>query len=386
MASNNIRLELYKQNKLGLVSGVETELKSFLGDIFPLCDTVTFEIIRNQPGTLRVDVSVRAMFQVLGLQFWDYCTPIATAAYLSRGDTMIWGGFLSATPTANFGESIDAVVSLEFVSWLGYLAGLYPSGNSSYNDNFDYVFAGLISTARGTISSAGGYVPINMSATRNIPVVQGTIEKTKSLLAYATERTDNTEGTGEFIVRDNPDGTIQMKKYGGYLVGGAPGTPVSLFYPSSSPGDIVSIEVEPVSDLTTAVVAVGAEVNGAALSATRYSYPAARSMGYWASVLQRTDISNATTLGGAASALVANKYPMDAQVDVVVSLDGDNLVLDTADPKYLWIDALVSIVADFSAEYIGVDFTQTRRVDKVSGTIDKTGHMGCRFSLSRVEA
>lgn len=367
-----------------------------LGDLFPITQTgFTGKISRNGVGEITFQVSLRKLREFCVSQDFDIksmFTPIKSSIVAvqktgatTSGDSM--GGWLSKTPSFNFGSSADATVTFTFTGWLGLTAGAYLIPPLTYNDNFNDVAEEQITLVLERTFLEGAMWPLTIGTSDVLPVVSDTLDAPKTLKDFLLERADNTTGTGTFDVYVDPHGVISLhEKYGVDL-----SDTVTFSYPDmGGKYDVKEISFPEWDNYVSDMFLTGAGngyattsgAEGAAIFAEAQNAATIANTGYWQHASSESDITEQTTLDDKATAYVRDTDKPFAVP--TLKIDGDRFLLyDHDQGGDLWLGDTIAVDALAWVEpLLPLDLPIDLRINSLDIAVDKMFH--CDLSLGMV--
>jgi hypothetical protein len=356
----------------------------YIGDLYPISDDgFKYVKARNAVGNIEFQASLRELYRWCKQHNFDIgrlFTPIrSTIKVVSKDDTSVVGGWLSATPPFSFGANADSKISFNFISWLGLTAGAYIIPPYSYNKRFDLAVKDIFNIIIARTTAAGARWPITYGISDELAVVQSTFEAPKKMLDFLLERTDNTTGTGNFDVYDDPDGVISLHKPYGLDVSD---TTIFSYPDNGSKYDVKEISFPAWDNYISDMFLTGAGngyatvsgFQGAAIFSQAVNNDTRSNTGYFQYAASESDISLQSTLDDRATSYVRETDKPFSEPKI--RIDGDPYKIYARDlGGELWVGDLVSVdVVDWVDPLLPIDLPAVLKIDKIESNVDRLGH------------
>lgn len=348
---------------------------NLVGDLFPLCiDGLNWTKKLNGVGTLSAGVSLRKLGEFNAennISPEQLFLPMRTSCILYDGGN-VWGGWLSATPAFELTGEADTVARLEFVDWLGLLAGAYVNPPYSYSNNFNTVAMSQINTAINRSSSAGSRWQISAGVSQSLASVQGSVDAPKTVLDFILERADNETGTGNFDLISRPTGHIDIYQRYGYDM-----TETPFNYPVSDRTGLLGVSYPAWENFIGYAFLVGAGngfgTGGTAITATSLNQRTIDNIGYFEYATSHSDISRQATLNSRATSYTRNTHRPFASPTLTIETSEIAFRPHEYGGQLFVGDEIAVRLSDYVRKMLPMRTIDTYRIREIEATVDKWG-------------
>lgn len=364
-----------------------------VGDLYPISQGFTGTIERNSVGQITFQTSLRKAYEFCETNNFDttrFFTPIrSTIKIVSPDGKNVMGGWLSATPSFDYGSQADTTVQYTFVSYLGLCAGAYLIPPLSYNNRFDIVAKQQIDKIIERTRIAGRKWPIRTGISDSLPVVSDVLEAPKTLKDFLLERTDNQTGTGNFDVYADPTGQITLHtRYGRDL-----SESLKLVYPDDGTKyGIKNISFPQWDNYISDMFLTGAGngyttvsgAEGTAIFSTSRNQNTIDNIGYWQHASSESDISTQTVLASKATSYTANTdKPFGSPT---LKIDGDQYrIYDHLQDGEIWLgDTITVMMVGWASDMLPIVTPAQLRINSLTIEVDLIGHCELQLGLTDV--
>ena len=336
---------------------------------------ITIMVKRNAVGTATLKVKYRAILSIMkssGLSLAQFLNEWLSTVQISQDDGLVFAGVLDGFPEVS-SNSLDADISLSFVSWLGLLKGIPVIPTQVLTGNLDRILVAKVRDAISVSSSGAAPYPITIGDhIDSLPAVTWTVDNMMNLKDFLVQRCDNATGAGNFDINITADGRFQIWKQQGYDT-----SQKIIFKAGDASANIQSLDFprweEPYTDAIISGAGNGYGDDGSVITAHAVNASSRKRHFYYCTLAQDSSISTQDVLNRAATKQI--KYSSSPISTPTITINATALKLKVCEHDLggdLWVGDTVGL--DMSGIYSGIPLPPGKktRIDQLDITIDPT--------------
>lgn len=336
---------------------------------------ITIMVKRNAVGTAEFKLKYRSILSIMqanSLSLAQFLNEWLSTVQIVQDGSLVFAGVLDGFPEVS-SNSLDADISLSFVSWLGLLKGIPVIPTQVLNGNLDKI---LVSKVRDAISvSNDGAAPYPITIGDHIdslPAVTWTVDNMMNLKDFLIQRCDNATGAGNFDINITADGRFQIWKQQGYDT-----SQKIIFKAGDASANIQSLDFprweEPYTDAIISGAGNGYGDDGSVITSHAVNAESRKRHFYYCTLAQDSSISTQDVLDRAATKQI--KYSSSPISKPTITVNATALRLKVCEHDLggdIWIGDTVGL--DMRGIYEGIPLPPGKktRIDQLDISIDPT--------------
>lgn len=349
---------------------------------------ITIMVKRNAVGTAGFKLKYRSILSIMqanGLSLAQFLNEWLSTVQIVQDGSLVFAGVLDGFPEVS-SNSLDADISLSFVSWLGLLKGIPVIPTQVLTGNLDKI---LVSKVRDAISvSNDGAAPYPITIGDHIdslPAVTWTVDNMMSLKDFLVQRCDNATGAGNFDIDITADGKFEIWKKLGYDISSR-----IIFKAGDASANIQSIDFpqwdEPYTDAIISGAGNGYGDNGTVIVSHAFNTASRKRHFYNCLLAQDSSISTQDVLDRAATKQI--KYSSSPVSTPTITVNTTYLRLKVCNHVLggdIWIGDTVKL--DMRGIYAGIPLPVDKkmRIDQLNITIEPTYSTTVKMTMCDVK-
>lgn len=359
-----------------------------VGDFWALGDGWKITKNRNKASTATTSVSLRAIAAWCKQYNFDvrrFFTPlISTVQIIDRDGYPIFEGALTSTPAFSL-EDIDAKVDLEFGDAIWMLSNDVVVPIASYNQSLDSMIKQEITNAIARSNKPSNITPwfITIGAHWDaLAVVQNTVDSVKNLQDFVLERTNNTQGAGQFDIYADANSGIECWKN----LGNDTSNSVTIEYPDRGQrGGAQKLDFAAWSNYWSDIFMSGAGngygAGGGTITSAKCNTAANANTGYSRRSAQNSSVSAQATLDAQASGYLA--WTAKAFSTPTAQINAELFeIRDHRDGGDLWVGDTVGVhISDNFAQFLPIETYTKLRVNAIELDYDQEARATATISF-----